>query len=59
MPGKKVPERHSGLRPFEEQLPEWHPSAFSHKNAPGYSISFTLSHYTYETQKKNAQYQVS
>jgi hypothetical protein len=28
---KKVPERRSGLRPSEKEIPEWRSSAFLHK----------------------------
>jgi hypothetical protein len=33
MPGKKVLEHHSGLRPSEKELPDWLTGAFCHKNA--------------------------
>jgi hypothetical protein len=32
MPGKKVPEHRSGLRPSEKELPEQHYGSFRHKN---------------------------
>jgi hypothetical protein len=32
--GKKVPERRSGLRPSEIELPERRSGAFRHKNTP-------------------------
>jgi hypothetical protein len=31
---KKVPERHSGLRPSEKELQERRSGAFRHKNTP-------------------------
>jgi hypothetical protein len=34
MPGKKVPECCSSLRPSEKELPKWHSGMFHHKNAP-------------------------
>jgi hypothetical protein len=34
MPEKKVLERCSGLHLSEKELPEWHSSAFHHKNTP-------------------------
>jgi hypothetical protein len=33
---KKVPERHSGLRSSEKELPEWRSGTFHHKNTPAY-----------------------
>jgi hypothetical protein len=38
MPGKKVPERHSGLRP-EKELLERCSGEFRHKNIPAYTFS--------------------
>jgi hypothetical protein len=35
MPGKKVPERCSGLRPSEKELMEWRSGAFCRKNTSG------------------------
>jgi hypothetical protein len=35
---KKVPERRSGLRPSEKELPERRFGAFRHKNTPGITI---------------------
>jgi hypothetical protein len=34
MPGRRVPERRSGLHPFEEELMERHSGTFYHKNTP-------------------------
>jgi hypothetical protein len=34
MPGKRVPECRSGLRPFEKELPERRSGALRHKNTP-------------------------
>jgi hypothetical protein len=34
MPGRKVLECHSGLRPSEKELPEWRSGTFHHKNTP-------------------------
>jgi hypothetical protein len=34
--GKKAPERRSGLRPSEKELPEWLSGAFRHHNTPGF-----------------------
>jgi hypothetical protein len=39
MPGKKVPERHSGLRPSEKELLERCSGEFRHKNIPAYTFS--------------------
>jgi hypothetical protein len=42
MAGKKeVPERRSGLRPSEKELPEWRSGAFRHKNTPGYTVKWS------------------
>jgi hypothetical protein len=40
MPGKKVPERYSGLLPPEKKLQERHSGAFRHKNTPGSTYVF-------------------
>jgi hypothetical protein len=34
MPGKRVPEGCSGLRPSEKELPEWLSGMFCNKNTP-------------------------
>jgi hypothetical protein len=36
MPGKKVPEHRSSLRPSEKELQEWRFGALRHKNTPAY-----------------------
>jgi hypothetical protein len=36
MPGKKVPERYSGLCPSDKELQEQRSSVFRHKNTPGF-----------------------
>jgi hypothetical protein len=35
MPGEKVPECHSDLRPSKKEVPEWCSSLFCHRNTPG------------------------
>jgi hypothetical protein len=36
MPGKKVPERHSSLRPSEVKFLEWRSGTFCHKSTTAY-----------------------
>jgi hypothetical protein len=43
MPGKKVPERHSGLGPSEKERPEQCSSMFHHKNTLDFTqVTFAL-----------------
>jgi hypothetical protein len=44
MPEKEIPEIRSGLRPFDNKLPERHSGAFRHKNIPGYI--FVIVHFS-------------
>jgi hypothetical protein len=40
MPGKKVPECHSGFHPSKKELPEQHSGAFHHKNTPNVGLLY-------------------
>jgi hypothetical protein len=42
MPGKKVPECRSSLRPSEKELPKWRSGMCHHKNTPVFIVHISI-----------------